>query len=118
MKAWTMLASLLCAAMPVFAQTGQEWPVTMQQTAGNTTTCSPGGKGKIQVKDGEMALLVGGSQTPNWKIKLAADGSFDAVAPAAFSRGGVKVTVPAGNGPRAINTVQQSQVCSYRIIPG
>ena len=81
--------------------------------------CPSGNRGgKIQVKDGIMTLsFPGGYPGPFWTAKLAADGSFDAVVESPLFRGGTRVTVPAGTGPREIKTMRQTQVCGYRMIP-
>ena len=106
-------------AGPAAAQPVQEWPITVQQTPGNAATCNPGASGaKIQVKDGAMSLHFGQFPQPIWTIKPADDGSFDAIVPTLADNKGTKITVPKGTGPREIDTMQQSQTCGYRLIPG
>ena len=122
MKAW-MIAAMVAASIAGMAATAaaqavQEWPITIQHAPGNAATCNPGSSGgKIQVKDGAMSLVFAQFPQPIWTIKLADDGSFDAIAPTPADSKGTKITVPKGSGPREIVTMQQSQTCGYRMIP-
>jgi hypothetical protein len=123
MKAWmiaAMIAPMIAASLvaTAAAQPVQEWPVAIQPAPENAATCNPGGSdGKIQVKDGSMALVFTRFPEPIWTIKLADDGSFDAIAQTLADSKGTKITVPKGSGPREIVTMQQSQTCGYRMIP-
>ena len=70
---------------------------------------------------GMMASLgVGSNPIPPgrvWQLLWAPDGSFDAVVPSYADANGVRITVPAGTGPRPIQTRQQSKPCAYRLVP-
>ena len=119
MKAW-MIAPLIAASLvgTAAAQPVQEWPIAIRPAPENASTCNPGSEGgKIQVKDGAMALVFARFPEPIWTVKLADDGSFDAVAPTLADSLGTKITVPKGTGPRPVETMQQSQSCSYHLVP-
>ena len=123
MKAW-MIAALAAPvtaaslAATAAAQPVQEWPIAIHPAPANAATCNPGTTGgKIEVKDGSMALVFAQFPEPIWTVKLAEDGSFDAVAKTMADANGTRITVPKGSGPREVETVQQSQPCSYRLVP-
>ena len=124
MKAW-MIAALAAPVMAASlaatanAQPVEEWPIAIQPAPGNAATCNPGTSGgKIQVKDGSMALVFAQFPEPIWTIKLAEDGSFDAIAKTMADAKGTKITVPKGSGPRPVEAMQQGQSCGYRLTPG
>jgi len=105
-------------AVSGLAQTGQEWKVSFQLVSGNKS-CGAGGRGTIEVKDGVLTVFSEGMSSPNWKIQLAADGSANAVVGIVdHPTRGVRVTVPAGTGPREIQAVSERYSCVFRYIPG
>ena len=112
------LASGTAFAPSVLAQPSQEWPISIEHAPGNASTCAPGtGDPMIRVGDGAMSLRFAAFPQPIWTVKLAPDGSFDAVVPSYADPNGTRITVPAGTGPRPIATMQQSHPCGYRLIP-
>ena len=118
MKTLAIAAVLVLAPGMAFAQSVQQWPVVIDHAPGNASTCAPGtGNPSIQVQDGAMSLTFASFPEPIWTVKLAPDGSFDAVVPSYADSKGARITVPAGTGPRPIATQQQSQSCAYRLIP-
>jgi hypothetical protein len=122
MKAWMIAAATLSSiaglAAPAVAETIQEWPIRIEPMSDNEAGCNPGTPGgRIQVKEEKTMSLVF-PQFPEaiWVITLAADGSFDGIAKTLADIKGTKLTVPKGNGPRTIETVQQSKKCGYRLL--
>ncbi|MBI3199625.1 MAG: hypothetical protein HYZ40_19360 [Rhodospirillales bacterium] len=96
----------------------QEWPLVIEHAPGNAATCAPGaGDSLIRVRDGAMSLVFTSFPQPIWTVKLAADGSFDAVVPSYADPKGSRITVPAGSGPRVIATLTQTAGCAYRMVP-
>lgn len=111
-------ASAMAFASAVQAQASQEWPVAIEHAPGNASACAPGsGDPMIQVADGVMSLRFVSFPQPIWTVKLAPDGSFDAVVPSFADSNGARITVPAGTGPRPVATRQQSHPCGYRLVP-
>lgn len=109
---------LVVSAGAAFAQPVQEWPLVIEHAPGNAATCAPGaGDSLIRVKDGALSLVFTTFPQPIWTVKLAADGSFDAVVPSYADPKGSRITVPAGAGPRVITTLTQTAACAYRLIP-
>ena len=118
MNALAIAAVLALAPGMAVAQSVQQWPVVIDHAPGNASTCAPGtGNPSIRVQDGAMSLTFASFPQPIWTVKLAPDGSFDAVVPSYADSKGARITVPAGTGPRPIATQQQSQSCAYRLIP-
>ena len=112
------LASGTAFASSVLAQASQEWPVAIEHASGNASTCAPGtGEPSIRVADGALSLRFASFPQPIWTVKLAPDGSFDAVVPSYADPNGARITVPAGTGPRPVATRQQSHPCGYRLAP-
>ncbi|NDH63199.1 MAG: hypothetical protein EBY18_16485 [Alphaproteobacteria bacterium] len=112
------LAAAIAFASAVRAQAPQEWPVAIEHAPGNASTCAPGsGDPMIEVADGVMSLRFASFPQPIWTVKLAPDGSFDAVVPSFADSNGARITVPAGTAPRPVATRQQSQPCGYRLAP-
>ncbi len=100
------------------AQAPQEWPIVVEHAPENAATCAPGsGTPAIRVQDGSLSLVFASFPQPIWSVKPAPDGSFDAVVPSYADANGVRITVPAGTGPRPIQTRQQSKPCAYRLVP-
>ncbi len=118
MKIHDIVALLVFASGPAFAQPAQEWPVTIEHAPGNASTCAPGaGNPVIRVADSALSLRFAAFPEPIWTVTPAPDGSFDAVVPSYADPNGARITVPAGTGPRPISTRQQSHPCGYRLIP-
>lgn len=118
MKTQVIAAVLALAPGIAFAQAVQEWPIVIDHAPGNASTCAPGtGASMIRVRDNSLSLVFAAFPQPIWTVKLAPDGSFDAVVPSYADSKGARITVPAGTGPRPIATQQQSQPCAYRLVP-
>lgn len=115
MKAFISII-LTCLTTTAFAQTAQEWRATLLLEAGNATTCLNGVKGTISIKKNVLSWIPNGWAFPGMSIPLAADGSGDLVVPV-HRAGTSRVNVPSGSGPRAINSVNQSNGCRYRYVP-
>lgn len=112
------LVSGAAVVPPALAQASREWPIAIEHAPGNAPTCAPGtGNPMIRVADGVMSLRFASFPQPIWTVKLAPDGSFDAVVPSYADPNGARITVPAGTGPRPVATLQQSHPCAYRLVP-
>jgi hypothetical protein len=116
-----LLSGCACLfAVTAVAQSFQEWTVTVQQTAGNDRLCVLGSRGGIvRVEDDMMTLEFPNVTIPGplWRAKLAPDGRFDGEAEGLTIKANMRLTIPAGTGPREIKMIRLRQNCSYRIIP-
>lgn len=118
MKVRAVAAILAVTSGTALAQASQEWPIAIEHAPSNASTCAPGtGDPMIRVADGAMSLRFAAFPQPIWTVKLAPDGSFDAVVPSYADPNGARIMVPAGIGPRPITTRQQSHPCGYRLVP-
>lgn len=118
MKASAVTIVLLLAPGVAIAQSAPEWPIVVEHAPENAATCAPGtGAAAIRVHDGSLSLVFASFPQPIWTVKPAPDGSFDAVVPSYADANGVRIMVPAGAGPRPIQTRQQGKPCAYRLVP-
>jgi hypothetical protein len=103
---------------PSLGQTAAEWRVTRLQVGGNNNNCGTD-RGTMSIKGNVLSWTPQGFMYVVWKVELAPDGSADQIVPYETTPSRtIKVTVPAGTGPREIHGVQTRSACVYRYIPG
>jgi hypothetical protein len=95
------------------------WRLTMQLVSGSPA-CDEGDRGSVSIARGTLSFFHQGEPFARWTVPLAADGSAQARAKALSDKlhlDYVRVTVPAGTGPREIAMLTEESACRYRLIP-
>lgn len=97
------------------------WKTSIHLAGGNMQTCGNGNRGSAQVVGNELTLYGGFNFRPDrpmLAVKLAPDGSADLDVRTAFGQSSrARVKVPAGTGPRQVQFVTYTSVCTYHVIP-
>ena len=97
------------------------WKTIIQLAGGNIQTCSLGDRGSAQIVGRELVLYGGfnlRADRPLLGVQLQSDGSADVDARTAFGRNSrARVKVPPGTGPRPLQFVTYTNVCTYRVVP-
>ncbi|MCX7361586.1 MAG: hypothetical protein NTV97_06915 [Alphaproteobacteria bacterium] len=101
------------------AQAPGQWRVYMSLQGGPATFCQDVAHLWVRESDGKFRLFDARNKFEGWSLPMAPDGSIKAVEVRDGLRGNkqVRVTIPAGTGPRSFDVLELGYACRYHFEP-
>ena len=100
------------------AQAPGHWRVYLGLVSGPIGYCTGAAHLWVRETNGKFSLFDARNKAESWTLPMAADGSIAAAETRDdLNRRPVRVTVPAGSGPRPFDILDLNQACRYRMEP-
>ena len=94
-----------------------QWRVSIQQTAGQSSTGCTGGMAWVREGNGKFGLWNNDNHIELWTLAQSPDGAARGTAYSSYSKSTLRLDIAGPVGPREFEIVNETKACRFKVTP-